>query len=50
MSQQKMKEIPTRQLVEELSGREGVEVSTCEVDKKRCVLVDGPAIVLVVTD
>ena len=46
----KLKDYPTRDLVEELKTREGVEVTIAEPYKDVEVKVNGPAIVLVVID
>ena len=40
----------TRELVEELSGRDGVKVTTVKPQQNTQIDGDGPAIVLVVTD
>ena len=45
-----LKDIQTCELVEALKNREGVEVIIAEPHKDRTVSVNGPAIVLVVTD
>lgn len=45
-----LKEIPTCLLVKELENRQGVEKIIAEPYKQKPVVVDGPAIVLVVTD
>ena len=45
-----LKNIKTCDLVEELSHREGVEVHQAEPYKDMTVNVNGPAVVLVVTD
>lgn len=45
-----MKEITTKQLVEELQTREGIEATIAEPYKDVEIKVNGPAIVLVVTD
>lgn len=45
-----LKNIPTKQLVEELIGREGVEKTVIQPHEMTAVEVDGPAIVLVITD
>ena len=44
------KRLPTKDLVEELQRREGVEASMLAVDVEASVKVSGPAIVLVVID
>lgn len=45
-----LKSITTKDLVAELSERDGVEVTIAEPYKDAEVKVNGPAIVLVVTD
>lgn len=45
-----LKEIPTCDLVKELQNREGVETTIAEPYQNVEVKVNGPAIVLVVTD
>lgn len=40
----------TADLVEELRTREGVETITAEPYEKKTITVEGPAVVLVVTD
>lgn len=45
-----LKDYPTRELVEELKTREGVEVTIAEPYQDVDVKVNGPAIVLVVID
>ena len=45
-----LEDVPTKQLVAELSGREGVEVTIAEPYQDAEVKVNGPAIVLVVID
>lgn len=40
----------TKDLVEELRKREGVEATIVEPHKDNSVIVNGPAVVLVVTD
>lgn len=40
----------TCELVAELKTREGVEVITAEPDQKKEILVEGPAIILVISD
>lgn len=45
-----LKNIPTCQLVEELTGREGVERMNVEPYKEVSASVEGPAIIFVVTD
>lgn len=45
-----LKDISTRQLVEELKEREGVETHQAEPYEDLEVKVNGPAIVLVITD
>ena len=42
--------LSTKDLVEELEKREGVEITTVEPYQDKAVSVNGPAIVLVVTD
>jgi len=42
--------VKTCDLVRELAGREGVAVTTAEPHKKGEICVDGPAVVLVITD
>lgn len=44
------KEIPTHDLVEELKTREGVQMEYAEPYQDKTITVNGPAIVLVVTD
>lgn len=46
----KLSDISTRDLVTELSRREGVERTTAEPYQDVQVKVNGPAIVLVITD
>lgn len=43
-------EISTKDLVEELKKREGVEATIVEPYRDNRVIVNGPAVVLVVTD
>ena len=43
-------EISTKDLVEELKGREGVEATIVEPYRDSKVVVNGPSVVLVVTD
>ena len=43
-------EISTKDLVEGLKKREGVEATIVEPHKDNSVIVNGPAVVLVVTD
>ena len=45
-----LEEVPTAQLVAELSNREGVEATIAEPYQESDVKVNGPAIVLVVID
>lgn len=45
-----LKNIPTKQLVEELIGRDGVEKAVIQPYEKTTVEAEGPAIVLVITD
>ena len=45
-----LKEIPTCLLVKELENRQGVEKIIAEPYQQKPVVVDGPAIVLVVTN
>lgn len=45
-----LEEVPTAQLVAELSNREGVEATIAEPYQDAEVKVNGPAIVLVVID
>lgn len=45
-----MKNIPTRELVEELKTREGVTVKNVEPYQDIEIPVNGPAVVLIVTD
>ncbi|MFA9376264.1 MAG: BC1881 family protein [Lachnotalea sp.] len=45
-----MKDFKTLELVEELKEREGVQVHLAEPHKDIDIAVNGPAIVLVVTD
>ena len=45
-----VKEVTTRDLVEELREREGVEVRLVGPSETLAVETDGPAIVLIVTD
>lgn len=45
-----LKKIPTAQLVEELGSREGVEIKIAEPYAKSKIEIEGPAIVLIVTD
>lgn len=45
-----LEEVPTSQLVAELSNREGVEATIAEPYQDAEVKVNGPAIVLVVID
>lgn len=42
--------VNTCDLVRELAGREGVAVTTAEPHKKVEICVNGPAVVLVITD
>lgn len=46
----KLTDVETSALVEELKAREGVEVKTAEPYEDLAVNVNGPAVVLVVTD
>lgn len=45
-----LKNIPTKELVEELSGREGIEKITAEPYAELNIPVSGPAVVMVVID
>lgn len=45
-----IKEFSTKELVDELKEREGVNTITAEPYEKKIVDLEGPAIVLVVTD
>ena len=45
-----LEQITTRELIEELSKREGVEVKRAEPYQDMEVTVNGPAVVIVVTD
>lgn len=45
-----LKKIPTAQLVEELGSREGVVIKIAEPYAKSKIEIEGPAIVLIVTD
>ena len=45
-----LKNIPTKQLVEELIGRAGVEKMVFEPYEQAAIEVEGPALVLVITD
>lgn len=45
-----LKKIPTAQLAEELGNREGVEIKIAEPYAKSKIEIEGPAIVLIVTD
>lgn len=45
-----LEQVPTKYLVEELRRREGVETKIAEPYEDVTVSVNGPAIVLVVTD
>ena len=45
-----MEKVPTRQLVEELSGREGVDVYRVKPYQLKTVAVEGPSIAIIVTD
>lgn len=44
------KNIPTKELVEELTKREGVEETVAEPHREVVIKVNGPARVLVITD
>lgn len=46
----KMSEFTTAELVEELKRRQGVDARTAEPYEELTVFVNGPAIVLIVTD
>lgn len=46
----KVKEFSTKELVDELKEREGVKTIIAEPYEKKTVDLEGPAIVLVVTD
>ena len=46
----KLTDVETSVLVEELKSREGVEVKTAEPYEDVTVCVNGPAVVLVITD
>ena len=45
-----LKKYSTKELVEELISREGVETEYAEPYQDKTITVDGPAIILVVTD
>ena len=45
-----MNDIPTANLVKELETREGVEVVIAEPYGNKTVTIEGPAVVLIVTD
>lgn len=45
-----LKKIPTKELVDELKIREGVEMTIAEPYEDVTVSANGPAIVLVITD
>ena len=45
-----LQKVSTKDLVEELERREGVETAIAEPYQEKTVSVNGPAIVLVVTD
>lgn len=45
-----LKNISTRELVAELEKREGVEMTLVEPYQNKNVAVEGPAVVLIVTD
>lgn len=45
-----LEQMTTRELIEELSKREGVEVERAEPYQDMEVSVNGPAVVIVVTD
>lgn len=45
-----IKEFSTKELVDELKEREGVNTITAEPYEKKIVDLEGPAIVLIVTD
>ena len=45
-----LQKVSTKELVEELERREGVETTIAEPYQDKTVSVNGPAIVLVVTD
>ena len=45
-----LQKVSTKDLVEELQKREGVETTIAEPYQDKAVSVNGPAIVLVVTD
>lgn len=47
---QHLKSIPTRQLVEELAGREGVECFYAEPYEEKPISVSGPAVIMVIID
>ena len=42
--------IPTKNLVEELSKREGVEMIVAEPRQDKIVSINGPAIIMMITD
>lgn len=46
----RLSEIPTRELVEELKGREGVKTEYAEPYQNQVVSVNGPAVILIVID
>lgn len=50
LSIQKLKCIPTKYLVEELKKREGIETRIAVPHQDLQVLINGPAVVLIVTD
>ena len=45
-----LKQIPTKELVDELKIREGVEVEYAEPHQDVTISINGPAIVLIITD
>lgn len=46
----KLREISTKDLVEELKNREGVEIKTAEPYEDMEISVNGPAVVLIIVD
>lgn len=47
---QELNKIKTRELVEELREREGVEIIQAEPYQQKDISVEGPAVILIVTD
>lgn len=47
---EELKRISTSELVKELETREGVEVTTAEPHKDKSFTINGPAVILTVTD